>query len=1002
MKQINFWLVTLLLLILSTWVITLNAQSYGNNKFLSQRKLYNDLELAYGDVDNDQDLDVIYADGNDIFLAIRTGPETFAEPIDVFLGSPHVFKIFLADFNGNGLADILFSREEEIFWSENLGDLSFADPIELYDLKADGFISADVEEIDKIVHDIVVDDIDNDGDLDIAYASLVNIIEEVTNPGYYGYYTSYNNGIIIHSLVNDGSGNFTYKFIRERFFEVNDAEMNAEFCALQIKDLDGNGLKDFVGLYDSEDKRHMFGALDQGIPVFDHFYATFPEEIEIGSFQLDDFNQDGVVEVVLNNTGTWYLTNAIFQVFAEGQLLNDSFDFLRLFDWNKDGLSDAITVGESGIHFYENLGSGIFDAPTLLDDRRPNQIQFIESGSNTKILMHGSEPGVLLIEPDNPASPSIPIDDRGVYQLTSIALVDLENDELMDVVCAKNEAQGLSYFENLGGLTFSEEIEITNAPSHLNKVVSTDIDADGLLDVFHFGQSEIGYMINNGDKTFTDPVQTSIDAYTTFDIGYLNGNESLDLVVAHADFLSVYMDFATGSGFETDQTLDLSFYPNTEWLKIADLDSDGLNDLVLDNGGLAYFNNLDASFEFSSPEFPLESMDYRLLDDFNEDGALDVVALKDGTYYLIANEGAGSNFIIERFFDANPLPSLVPETFQYVDIQGDGRKDLVRLSEKTFPRFFQIPVNPNFPTPLSVTLFGPSGTSAGLRQAELIFQDLDGDGDPDVVSADQNREYVRVDEYLNNDPNPLFETYFTHTSNCSADSILFINKTNTYFPNTTFTWDFGNGTTSDEAFPLNGFNAPANLSVTLTACNDSGCESYNENVAVTDQELDLTPSYNIPSEGFAGQSIQFSDNTATMDNWTWIMGDGTIYSEQSPTHVYSEAGTYNIELIITNSQIMECTFSINQTIIISESTGLNDLAGANIEVYPIPIENYVLIKGLSSSSFHYRLTDAIGRLIQKGKIDGDKIQFKESLQSGIYFLEIVDEQGKRFRVQVLK
>lgn len=49
-------------------------------------------------------------------------------------------------------------------------------------------------------------------------------------------------------------------------------------------------------------------------------------------------------------------------------------------------------------------------------------------------------------------------------------------------------------------------------------------------------------------------------------------------------------------------------------------------------------------------------------------------------------------------------------------------------------------------------------------------------------------------------------------------------------------------------------------------------------------------------------AIQFNDTSAgTPTSWTWSFGDGTNSTEQNPSHIYAEAGTFNVSLTAANA-----------------------------------------------------------------------------------------------------
>jgi PKD repeat protein len=51
----------------------------------------------------------------------------------------------------------------------------------------------------------------------------------------------------------------------------------------------------------------------------------------------------------------------------------------------------------------------------------------------------------------------------------------------------------------------------------------------------------------------------------------------------------------------------------------------------------------------------------------------------------------------------------------------------------------------------------------------------------------------------------------------------------------------------------------------------------------------------------AGQTVQFSDkSTGEVKSRQWDFGDGGSSTEQNPSHIYDQKGSYNVTLSVTN------------------------------------------------------------------------------------------------------
>ena len=57
-----------------------------------------------------------------------------------------------------------------------------------------------------------------------------------------------------------------------------------------------------------------------------------------------------------------------------------------------------------------------------------------------------------------------------------------------------------------------------------------------------------------------------------------------------------------------------------------------------------------------------------------------------------------------------------------------------------------------------------------------------------------------------------------------------------------------------------------------------------------------------PTSGNAPLTVQFTDaSSGEPTSWNWAFGDGAVSGEQNPSHVYASAGTYSINLTVSNA-----------------------------------------------------------------------------------------------------
>jgi PKD repeat protein len=114
----------------------------------------------------------------------------------------------------------------------------------------------------------------------------------------------------------------------------------------------------------------------------------------------------------------------------------------------------------------------------------------------------------------------------------------------------------------------------------------------------------------------------------------------------------------------------------------------------------------------------------------------------------------------------------------------------------------------------------------------------------------------------------------------------------------TWSWDFGDGSSSTAQNPRHTYAAAGTYSVTLTVTNDAGSSSKTKLVTVSQGDPPVADF----SFQATGLTVVFADqSTGGPTGWSWDFGDGGTSTQKNPSHTYAQAGTYAVALTVTNA-----------------------------------------------------------------------------------------------------
>lgn len=188
-------------------------------------------------------------------------------------------------------------------------------------------------------------------------------------------------------------------------------------------------------------------------------------------------------------------------------------------------------------------------------------------------------------------------------------------------------------------------------------------------------------------------------------------------------------------------------------------------------------------------------------------------------------------------------------------------------------------------------------TGAGTYDLEVIVTD-----GPPPCSESFTLEITVV-------PSPIADFSFSPNNDCAALDVNFTNQSTNLVPGSTYSWDFGDGTTSTDENPIHAYNAGGSYNVTLTVENAAGCtDTYSEtvmtldipNVSILGDDGDgNTTNCLLPGDPTTSQTVDFFNGTTGGTSYFWDFGDGNSSTNFEPSHTYTSYGTFVVTMTAT-------------------------------------------------------------------------------------------------------
>ena len=228
----------------------------------------------------------------------------------------------------------------------------------------------------------------------------------------------------------------------------------------------------------------------------------------------------------------------------------------------------------------------------------------------------------------------------------------------------------------------------------------------------------------------------------------VNHDGKLDLITANQNSNNVSVLLGNGNGtFQAATTIGTGGTGPAS-VSVADVNGDGQPDIVAANYNSNTVSILlgtgTGSFALSGSPIATGGSGVKsaVVADMNGDGKPDIVATNynSGTVTVLVGNGTGS---FTQTTDSPVSVGSTPYNVVVADVNGDGRPDIITANRYNY----SISVLLNDPAPTGTGFFAPWAASpfaTGEHPYDVAIADLNGDGKPDLVTANYADNTVSV------------------------------------------------------------------------------------------------------------------------------------------------------------------------------------------------------------------------------------------------------------------
>lgn len=656
--------------------------------------------VTTNDFDGDGKLDLAIVDyaSSTVLVAIGSGDGSFQSPVTIAIGQPNPLAyIASVDLDHDGAADLVIgnSFRHEIMALLGTGDGTFRAPIysatsetprsfTAGDLDGDGVPDLAVTLLDVSGIGVMLGSGDGTFHSEVVYplsaAPASVAIGDLNRDSWPDLVTANPDGNGIGVLLGQGAGTFR---------AAVDYPTEIFPTSVAIADFDGDSALDLVVGNNNGGADDVSVLLGRGDGTFAPA-LEYPVRFMSSTVLVGDFDGDHKLDVATVNGLLLGNGDGTFQARESGYL--GTSPSMAAGDFDGDGRLDLATGAGSvllGVGRRTLRSGSVYGLGTGSQDFQSLVAADLDGDGHLDLACIGEDSTIIVLRGAGDGSFGAALAHPSGGPSMGLTSADFDGDGHLDLVTYQQPSDStgpkVTMLSGIGGGGFrapqshSVSFGFMRGAPGAPFMVAADVDRDGRLDIAismtdSSGNDVIGLLKGNGDGTFRDETDLTVDAAGVIVADDFDRDGSVDLVVAGGWGLQVLLNDGRGGLRDTfDSTLATD---GRIGMTSGDMNGDGILDLILtiQTADLlgetvrVLLGNGDGTFQsgLQSPVFPQAFSAALLAMDFNGDGKLDLVAA--GTSVLLGNGDGTVQSALS--YDVNGASLAIG------DFNHDGRRDL--------------------------------------------------------------------------------------------------------------------------------------------------------------------------------------------------------------------------------------------------------------------------------------------------------------------------------------